>query len=118
MKVRRPWILLNPLATTIAFLPGLGLASLCSPGTFSSSGTIPILFGTSLGLSASDINDINGNASHNIFASLGPLNIVDRDASANVISPAFSSSVPGPGGLLLMGRGTCAPVQYVEFLHL
>ncbi len=61
-------------------------------------------FGSSLGLS---VSDINGNASHNIFTATGGMNIVDKDSSGDILSLAaygnFSPGgvVPEPGTLTL-----------------
>jgi hypothetical protein len=56
--------------------------------------------GAALGLT---LNDINGNASHNIFGSSGGLTVVDRDASGNIVSLDFQGtfSIPEPSSLLM-----------------
>jgi len=65
-------------------------------------------FGTTLGLTNSDIN---GNASHNIFTSMGGLNIVDNDSSGHILTLAghgqvtVGGVVPEPGTLILVGSG-------------
>jgi hypothetical protein len=51
-------------------------------------------FGSSVGLTSSDIN---GNFSHNIFTSTGGLNIVDQDASGDILSLAGRGKVTGGG---------------------
>ena len=62
-------------------------------------------FGSSLGLVNSDIN---GNFSHNIFTSTGGMNVVDRDASGEILSLAFrgqltsSGAVPEPSSIVLL----------------
>lgn len=60
----------------------------------SESGFTVTPFGASLGLLASDIN---GNASHNIFTGTGGLNIVDQDASGNIMSLAGRGTVTVTG---------------------
>ncbi len=92
----------NPQPLNFAYLPFLVSAPALSQ---SESGYTVTPFGAGLGLSASDIN---GNASHNIFTSFGPMNVVDLDASNNVISLAYTGTVPEPGtfSLLLAGFGT------------
>ena len=47
-------------------------------------------FGASLGLTE---DDINGNFSHNIFLSAGPLNVVDFDPEGNILSLAGRAQV-------------------------
>jgi len=65
-------------------------------------------FGSSLGLSTSDIN---GNASHNVFTSTGGLNVVDTDSSDQILSLAGRGHVssggitPEPGTMILVGTG-------------
>jgi hypothetical protein len=61
-------------------------------------------FGTSLGLTA---NDVNGNFSHIVFTSSGPLQVVDRNAAGSVLSIAGRAqvSVPEPAMVLLFGLG-------------
>jgi hypothetical protein len=67
-------------------------------------------FGASLGLSNSDIN---GNASHNIFAGTFGLNVVDNDASSHILSLAGRGQVtsggvgaaPEPATLTMLGIG-------------
>ena len=51
-------------------------------------------FGSSLGLTNSDVN---GNASHNIFTSSLPLAVVDRDAAGNALTIAGRLDVIPPG---------------------
>ena len=62
-------------------------------------------FGAALGLTN---NDVNGNASHNIFTGTGGMNIVDVDARGNILSLAVRAQidtggvVPEPGSLALL----------------
>lgn len=67
-------------------------------------------FGASLGLTA---NDVNGNASHNIFTDTCGLSIVDQDSSGAIMSLAAHgkvtgggvNQVPEPVSLVLFGSG-------------
>ena len=65
-------------------------------------------FGTSLGLT---VNDINGNASHNIFTTTGGLNVVDQDPTGAILTLASRSQlnaqgvVPEPSTVALLGLG-------------
>lgn len=59
-------------------------------------------FGASIGFTT---NEVNGNASHNIFTSFGGLTPVDYDAVGNVMSVAGRDIVPSPGGLALLALG-------------
>lgn len=68
-------------------------------------------FGTTLGLS---VSDINGNYSHNVFNGTFGLNVVDLDPSGNIISLAGRGQINGGGGvtttpepasMLLLGLG-------------
>ena len=65
-------------------------------------------FGASLGLTN---DDVNGNASHNIFAGTGGMNVVDVDAQGNILSLAVRAQitpggvVPEPGSLALLAVG-------------
>lgn len=73
----------------------------------SESGFTVTPFGASLGLSD---NDINGNASHNIFTRPGGLNVVDVDANGNIMSLAGHINIPAPGSgvlLAIAGLGAC-----------
>jgi hypothetical protein len=62
-------------------------------------------FGASLGLTN---NDVNGNASHNIFTSTGGMNVVDFDSAGHILSLAVRAQidtggvVPEPGSLALL----------------
>lgn len=63
-------------------------------------------FGQTLGLVD---NDINGNASHNVFTNFGLLNVVDRDATGNVVSVAGRGQVtPEPASMVALGLGALA----------
>jgi len=65
-------------------------------------------FGLSLGL---NVNDVNGNASHNIFTSTGGMNVVDYDAAGHILSLATRSQIttggviPEPATVALLGLG-------------
>lgn len=59
-------------------------------------------FGASIGYT---VNEVNGNASHNIFTSFGGLSPVDFDASGNVMSVAGRDVVPSAGGLAFLAVG-------------
>jgi hypothetical protein len=50
-------------------------------------------FGVSLSLTGADVN---GNFSHAVFTSIGPFQIVDQDASGQVVSIALAESIPKP----------------------
>ena len=63
--------------------------------------------GTAAGLTN---NDINGNASHNIFTGTGGLCALDFDSAGNILSIAgrgkvTTTGVPEPSSLLLLGAG-------------
>lgn len=72
----------------------------------SESGFTVTPFGASLGLTA---NDINGNASHNVFVTTGGLNIVDQDSSGHILTIAGRLSevptVPEPSTMLMLAAG-------------
>ncbi len=67
-------------------------------------------FGSGLGLTA---NDVNGNASHNVFTDTCGMNIVDQDPSGAILSLAAHgkvtgggvNQVPEPASLVLFGSG-------------
>lgn len=75
------------------------------------------LFGTSLGLTNSDIN---GNASHNIFNGTFGLNPVDMDPAGDILSLAGRGqvnnggvgAVPEPSTLTLLGIGAVCSLGY------
>lgn len=56
-------------------------------------------FGASLGLTN---NDINGNASHNVFTSIGSLQVVDVDATGAIMSAAGRTLIPEPATVGIM----------------
>ena len=56
-------------------------------------------FGTSLGLTNSDVN---GNASHNIFTNIGGLQVVNIDANGNIMSAAGRTIIPEPVSIGLL----------------
>lgn len=96
---------LTPLGGHFGFLPFV----VSSASLFESEiGYSVTSFGSSLGLSA---DDINGNFSHNIFEGTFGLNVVDRDGEGNIISLAGRGSVtstgvvPEPSTFLLLGSG-------------
>jgi hypothetical protein len=73
-------------------------------------------YGAGLGLTA---NDINGNASHNVFTGTGGMNVVDNDAAGNILSLASRNKVtvggvvpePNPGFLLAFGLASLAALR-------
>jgi hypothetical protein len=73
-------------------------------------------FGQGLGLNA---NDINGNASHNVFTSTGGMNVVDNDAAGHILSLATRNKVtqggvvpePNAGFLLAFGLAGLAALR-------
>lgn len=58
-------------------------------------------FGASLGLTD---NDVNGNASHNIFTQAGFMQPVDFDSAGNIMSLAGRVDIPAPG-VPMLGAG-------------
>jgi hypothetical protein len=80
----------NPQPTNFGFVPFIVSEAALSQ---SESGFTVTPFGASLGLSNSDIN---GNASHNIFTSYAGFTVVDLDAAGNVITIAYSGTIPEP----------------------
>lgn len=101
-------------AALFGFLPFL--ATSAPLGEFEN-GNVLTPFGLGLGLSNFDIN---GNFSHNIFTATGGMNVVDRDASGEILSLAFQgqltsggvvSAVPEPGTIVLVGTGIVAVVR-------
>jgi hypothetical protein len=83
----------NPQPQNFAFLPFLVTSTSFSEAE---NGNTLTAFGSSLGLSTSDIN---GNFSHNIFTATGGMNVVDRDSMGDILSLAFQGQV-GPGGVV------------------
>jgi hypothetical protein len=61
------------------------------------SGNSVTAFGASLGLTN---GDVNGNASHTIFVSIGSLNVVDTDPAGHILSVAGRVLVPEPVALI------------------
>lgn len=59
-------------------------------------------FGASIGYT---VNEVNGNASHNIFTDFGGLSPVDYDAAGHVMSVAGRDVIPSAGGLALLAVG-------------
>jgi len=82
-----------PRSPLFGFLPFLVTSA---PLSQTEVGNTVTPFGASLGLTN---NDINGNASHNIFTATGGLNIVDVDASGEILSLAFQGQIR-PGGVV------------------
>lgn len=111
----------------VAFAESAGGAGLTTGGDFgflpfvtasnvlnqSESGFTVSPFGTSIGLTNSDVN---GNASHNDFTALGGLNPVDYDAQGNIISAAYYGKIgnagtlptPEPGSFAVLALGAAA----------
>ncbi len=75
------------------------------------SGNTVTAFGSSLGLTNSDLN---GNASHNYFTSTGGMDVVDYDPAGHILSLATRSKistegvVPEPTSIVLLGLGLAA----------
>lgn len=89
----------GPQPTNFGFLPYIVSAASVSQGE---SGFTVTPLGSSLGLTAADVN---GNFSHAIFTSIGPFQVVDQDAAGNVITIAFSGSIPEPSVIVLGALG-------------
>lgn len=95
----------GPAAPLFGFLPFLVTASPLSEAENSNTLTAD---GLSLGLATSDIN---GNFSHNVFASTGGMTVVDRDAGGEILSLMSRGTVttggvvPEPATLALFGLG-------------
>jgi hypothetical protein len=92
----------GPQPTNFGFLPFVVSAASVGQGE---TGFTVTPFGSSLGLTGADVN---GNFSHAVFTSTGPFQIVDQDASAQVVSIAFAGSIPEPNGLTLAVAGVAA----------
>jgi hypothetical protein len=94
---------LTPGGGRFGFLPFLATSAALNQNE---TGFTVTAFGASLGLTA---NDVNGNASHNIFTATGGMTPVDLDASGNIMSLATRSRltpggvVPEPGSIALLG---------------
>ena len=85
----------GPQPTNFGYLPFVVSAGSVSQGE---SGFTVTPFGSSLGLTAADVN---GNFSHAVFTPSGPFQIVDQDAAGQVITIAFAGLIPEPSGLVL-----------------
>ncbi len=81
----------GPAPALFGFLPFLATSS---PLSEAESGNTLTPFGTSLGLTTSDIN---GNFSHNIFTSTGGMNVVDLDAGGEILSLAIRGDISTGG---------------------
>ncbi len=96
---------LTPGGGWFGFLPFIVASTALDQGE---SGFTVTPFGQSLGLTDADIN---GNASHNVFAGTFGMNVVDRDAAGNIMSLAVRSTitptgpVPEPASFVLLGGG-------------
>ena len=96
---------LTPQGGFFGYLPFIVTSAQLNQGE---SGFTVTPFGMSLGLT---VDDVNGNASHNIFTATGGMDVVDRDASGHVMSLATRSQItpggftPEPGTLVLLASG-------------
>jgi len=99
---------LTPTGGRFGYLP---FVTTTTPLDQTESGVTVTPFGASLGLTNAHVN---GNASHNIFTDTFGLQIVDRDASGNILTLAgrgqvnpggVGNTVPEPGTLALLGAG-------------
>ena len=96
---------LTPQGGFFGYLPFIVTSAQLNQGE---SGFTVTPFGMSLGLT---VNDVNGNASHNIFTATGGLDVVDRDASGHIMSLATRSEItsggvtPEPGTVVLLATG-------------
>lgn len=89
---------LTPNGGWFGFIPGIVVSTALDQ---SEVGNTLAPQGAVLGLTTSDIN---GNASHNVFTSIGALAPIDYDAQGNILSAAGRTDVPAPaaGGLLVL----------------
>jgi hypothetical protein len=101
----------SPQPTNFGFLPFVVSAASVSQGE---NGFTVTPFGSSLGLTAADVN---GNFSHAVFTSIGPFQIVDKDASGQVVSIALAGSIPEPSGLQLAAVGLVAAAGVATRRH-
>ena len=89
----------GPQPIDFAFLPFVVSAAALSQGE---SGFTVTPFGSSLGITAADVN---GNFSHSVFTSIGPFQVVDRDAAGQIVTIALSGSLPEPSALVMSIAG-------------
>jgi hypothetical protein len=90
---------LTPDGGQFAFVP---IVTSSVPADQPESGFTVTPFGASLGLSDADVN---GNASHNVFTTVGSMSVVDVDPLGRIVSAAGRVSIPEPmtGALLCVG---------------
>jgi hypothetical protein len=104
----------GPQPTAFGFMPFLVVSTALSQAE---NGNTLTPFGSSLGLTTSDIN---GNFSHNIFTATGGMNIVDKDSSGEILSLAYRGKfttggvVPEPGSALLLGSALFAAAAFAR----
>jgi hypothetical protein len=97
----------GPPAQNFGFLPFFVTAP--PMGELENGNTLTPL-GLTLGLTNSDIN---GNFSHNIFTTTGGLDVVDIDATGEILSLASRGQLaPEPSGLVLSGIGILGLLGY------
>ena len=96
---------LTPNGGWFEFVPGLLTSTAFNQTEF---GITVTPFGASLGLTN---DDVNGNASHNIFLNIGGLSPVDIDSQGNFLSVAGRINVPAPGAAGLLALVGLAAVR-------